>query len=202
VLGDFWDPFALSLKDVKFEQLIAEAHDLSVFEKERCPDCGGKLEPRGGFFGPFLACERHPKECKHTRPLKGDKQKAKPTNIPCHLCGEMMVIRTGRSGEFLGCSTFPKCRGTRSMPTGVMCPKDGGELVERRSKKRGTAFYACANESCDFVAWNKPVAEKCAECGFEGAEMKSNKTRGEFRKCLKCGNEWDVVSPDEGLGAA
>jgi DNA topoisomerase-1 len=202
VLQDFYGPFAISLGDVKVEQLIAVAHDLTQFEKERCPDCGGRLEPRGGFFGPFLACENHPKTCKHTRPLKGERQKPKPTNIPCHLCGNMMVVRQGRSGEFLGCSTFPKCRGTRSMPTGVMCPKDGGELVERRSKKRGTPFYACANESCDFVAWNKPVAEKCPECGFEGAEMKSNKTRGEFRKCLKCGNEWDVVTKDEDLGAA
>jgi DNA topoisomerase-1 len=109
-----------------------------------------------------------------------------------------MVIRHGRSGQFLGCSTFPKCRGTRSMPTGVFCPKDGGELVERRSKKRGTAFYACSNENCDFVAWNKPVSETCPECGYVGAEMKFTKARGDFRKCLKCGNEWDAPKqPDE-----
>ena len=119
------------------------------------------------------------------------------TDIPCHLCGQPMVVRQGRSGEFLGCSTFPKCRGTRSMPTGVFCPKDGGELVERRSKKRGTAFYACSNETCDFVAWNKPVAESCPECGYVGAEMKFTKARGDFRKCLKCGNEWDVPAAPE-----
>ena len=40
--------------------------------------------------------------------------------------------------------------------------------MERRSKKRGTAFYACSNETCDFVAWNKPVAETCPECGYVG----------------------------------
>jgi len=197
VLKDFWDPFDKSLKNVQFGALIAEAHDLSAVANERCPDCGGKLEPRGGFFGPFLACENHPKTCKYTRPLKGEKAKPKMTDIPCHLCGAPMVVRQGRSGEFLGCSTFPKCRGTRSMPTGVFCPKDGGELVERRSKKRGTAFYACSNETCDFVAWNKPVAEACPECGYVGAEMKSTKARGDFRKCLKCGNEWDVPSAPE-----
>ena len=93
-----------------------------------------------------------------------------------------MVIRHGRSGQFLGCSTFPKCRGTRSMPTGVFCPKDGGELVERRSKKRGTAFYACSNETCDFVAWNKPVSEKCPECGYLGAEMKFEQDARRFPK--------------------
>jgi DNA topoisomerase-1 len=197
VLKDFWGPFDKSLKDVKLGALIAEAHDLSGIVNERCPDCGGKLEPRGGFFGPFLACENHPKACKYTRPLKGEKAKPKMTDIPCHLCGQMMVVRQGRSGEFLGCSTFPKCRGTRSMPTGVFCPKDGGELVERRSKKRGTAFYACSNETCDFVAWNKPVAESCPDCGYVGAEMKFTKARGDFRKCLKCGNEWDVAPAPE-----
>ena len=197
VLADFWGPFDKSLKNVQFGELIAVAHDLSGIANERCPDCGGHLEPRGGFFGPFLACEHHPKTCKYTRPLKGEKAKARMTDIPCHLCGAMMVVRVGRSGEFLGCSTFPKCRGTRSMPTGVFCPKDGGELVERRSKKRGTAFYACSNDTCDFVAWNKPVAEACPECSYVGAEMKFTKVRGDFRKCLKCGNEWDVPQPAE-----
>jgi DNA topoisomerase-1 len=27
--------------------------------------------------------------------------------------------------------------------------------------------------------------------------MKSNKTRGDFRKCLKCGNEWDAPKEEE-----
>jgi DNA topoisomerase I len=197
VLTDFYKPFEKSLNKVDASALIAAAHDLSGVEKLRCPECGGRLEPRGGFFGPFLACENHPKKCKYTRPLKGERAKPVLTEHMCHLCGAPMVIRQGRSGQFLGCSTFPKCRGTRSMPTGVFCPKDGGELVERRSRKRGTSFYACSNESCDFVVWNKPVAEKCPECGYLGAEMKSTKSRGDFRKCLKCGNEWDVPSPTE-----
>lgn len=192
VLTDFYGPFAKSLESVDAPALIAAAHDLSAVAKLRCPECGGRLEPRGGFFGPFLACENHPKKCKYTRPLKGEKAKPKMTDIPCPVCGKPMVVRHGRSGEFLGCSTFPKCRGTRSMPTGVYCPKDGGEIVERRSKKRGTKFYACANEDCDFVLWNRPAVEKCPECGYVGAEMKSTKARGDYRKCIKCGNEWDV----------
>jgi DNA topoisomerase-1 len=201
VLSEFYGPFAKSLSNVDAPALIAEAHDLSALETERCPDCGGRLEPRGGFFGPFIACENHPKACKFTRPLKGVKAKPVMTEHKCHVCGAPMVIRQGRSGQFLGCSTFPKCRGTRSMPTGVFCPKDGGELVERRSKKRGTAFYACSNESCDFVAWNKPVAETCPECGYVGAEMKFTKARGDYRRCLKCGNEWDVVNEPHEEGA-
>jgi len=41
------------------------------------------------------------------------------------------------------------------------------------------------------------VAEICPECGYLGAEMKRNKTRGEYRRCLKCANEWDVAAPAE-----
>ncbi len=199
MLAEFYGPFAASLKDADFEALIAEAHDLSALETERCPTCGGKLVARGGFFGPFVACENHPKTCKYTRPLRGERKPAEPTNEICHECGEPMVIRHGRSGEFLGCSKFPKCRGTRSMPTGVKCPKDGGDISIRRSKKRGKAFYGCSNyPACDFVIWDKPVAEVCPECGYIGAEMKSNKTRGEYRRCIKCANEWNApaVQPE------
>ncbi len=201
VLKNFYSPFAARLNKVDAPTLIAEAYDLSGVPALRCPDCGGKLEPRGGFFGPFLACENHPKACKYTRPIKGEKAKPVMTEYKCHLCAAPMVIRQGRSGAFLGCSTFPKCRGTRSLPTGVFCPKDGGELVERRSRKRGTAFYACSNETCDFVAWNKPVNETCPECGYVGAEMKFTKARGDFRKCLKCGNEWDAPRTEDPVDA-
>ena len=197
VLADFYGPFSLALNTVDVEGLIAEAHDLSAVANERCPDCGGKLVGKGGFFGPFLACENHPKTCKYTRPLKGERKQAEPTDYKCQECGAMMVKRHGRSGDFLGCSRFPKCRGTRSMPTGVKCPKDGGDIAERRSKKRGKAFYGCENyPNCDFVCWDKPVAETCGECGYVGAEAKSNKTRGEYRKCLKCGNEWDIQASE------
>ncbi len=197
-LDEFWEPFHQTLNDDDLDLLIAEAHDLSSLKTDKCPDCGGKLVAKGGFFGPFVACENHPKVCKYTRPIKGERKPAELTAYKCQECGEPMVIRHGRSGDFLGCSKFPKCRGTRSMPTGVFCPKDGGEIAERRSKKRGKAFYGCENyPECDFVVWDKPVKEKCPECGYMGAESKFKASRGHFRKCLSCANEWDVPSPDE-----
>ncbi|HVF39003.1 MAG TPA: type I DNA topoisomerase [Gemmatimonadaceae bacterium] len=201
MLTEFYGPFATSLKDADMEALIAEAHDLSALETERCPVDGGKLVARGGFFGPFIACENHPKNCKYTRPLRGERKPAQLTDQICHECGGPMVIRQGRSGDFLGCSRFPKCRGTRSMPTGVKCPKDGGDIAVRRSKKRGKAFYGCANyPACDFVIWDKPVPETCPECGYIGAETKSNKTRGEYRRCISCANEWEPAeAPSEAL---
>jgi DNA topoisomerase-1 len=197
-LHEFWEPFHQTLNDNDLDVLIRDAHNLTTLDQERCPECGGHLVPKGGFFGPFVACEHHPKACKYTRPIKGEKKAAELTSYLCQECSAPMVIRHGRSGDFLGCSTFPKCRGTRSMPTGVMCPKDGGEIAERRSKKRGKAFYGCENyPACDFVVWDKPVKDACPECGYLGAEAKSKASRGHYRKCLKCANEWDVVAPDE-----
>ncbi|MFN8581748.1 MAG: type I DNA topoisomerase [Gemmatimonadaceae bacterium] len=178
VLKDFYKPFEASLNDVKVDDLIAEAHDLSALANEKCPQCGGRLVAKGGFFGPFVACVNHPKSCKYTRPIKGERKPPQLTEHLCHECGAPMVVRHGRSGDFLGCSKFPKCRGTRSMPTGVMCPKDGGEIAERRSKKRGKAFYGCSNyPNCDFVCWDKPKTESCPECSYDGAEASRQDAR-------------------------
>ncbi len=197
VLEEFYGPFSESLDNADIADLIGRAHDLSGLASERCPKDGGRLVPKGGIFGPYLACENRP-ACDYTRPLGRDRKPAVLTNEICHECGARMVIRHGRSGEFLGCSRFPKCRGTRALPTGIKCPKDGGDLIQLRSKRGGRPFYGCTNHpNCDFVAWNKPVLEQCPECGYMGAEMRSTKARGEYRRCLKCGNEWDVASSAE-----
>ncbi|MGH7662997.1 MAG: DNA topoisomerase, partial [Gemmatimonadaceae bacterium] len=203
VLQDFYTPFAKSLDRVDADALIGVAYDLSALKGEKCPDCGSDLVAKAGFFGPYIACARHPKECKYTKKLGIGRKEAIPTDEICHECGSPMVIRHSRTGQFLGCSTFPRCRGTRPMPTGVKCPRDGGELAERRSKKRGKKFYGCSNyPKCDFVIWDRPVAEKCPECGYDGAEAKLTKIRGDYRKCLKCANEWDVAPKEEEAGAA
>jgi DNA topoisomerase-1 len=68
----------------------------------------------------------------------------------------------------------------------VPCPKDGGAIVERRSR-RGRTFYGCGNyPNCDFVLWNKPVARACPKCKAAYLLEKKTKRDGEF---LFCGNE-------------
>jgi DNA topoisomerase-1 len=196
VLQEFWTPFEAALKTADPQKMIADAHDLGDLANERCPEDGGRLVARSGRFGPFIACENYP-TCKHTRRLATDKKPDEPTNEVCRECGAPMLIKHGRYGRFMACSRYPECKHTRPIPLGVKCPKDGGDLTERRSR-RGKIFFGCANyPACDFVSWNRPVAERCPECGFEGAESKSTKARGEFRKCLKCGNEWDVGAREE-----
>jgi DNA topoisomerase-1 len=86
-----------------------------------CELCGAPMTLRKSRRGPFLGCSRYP-ECKSTRPIAADgtikpaKAPAEITDIPCEKCGKPMVIRSSRRGKFLGCSGFPKCRGTKQLP--------------------------------------------------------------------------------------
>lgn len=86
------------------------------------------------------------------------------TDVICEKCGRNMVVKYGPHGKFLACPGFPECRNT--MPfvekIGVKCPKCGGEIIKRRSKK-GRVFYACENKDCDFMSWQKPKAENRQE---------------------------------------
>ena len=91
-----------------------------------------------------------------------------PSDEICDKCGSSMVIKTGRFGRFLACSTFPECRNTKPIlkRTGVACPRCSGDLVERRSKGKGRTFYGCANyPTCDFSVVQRPLPEPCPECG-------------------------------------
>jgi len=142
---------------------------------EDCPECGKPLMKRWGRNGPFIGCEGYP-TCKYTRPLPGEGEdgvsedrQPQLTDYKCELCGSPMMKRWGRNGWFLGCSTYPKCKSTRSLPLGVPCPKCGGEIIEIRGKKARRPFYGCANYNkedikCDFRSWQKPVPEACPQC--------------------------------------
>ncbi len=90
------------------------------------------------------------------------------SDVRCEKCGRLMVIKQGRFSKFLACPGFPECRNTKPIVkyTGAKCPKCGGKVVERRSK-RGRTFYGCEKyPACDFVSWDMPLAGKtCEKCG-------------------------------------
>ncbi|HWT06477.1 MAG TPA: type I DNA topoisomerase, partial [Xanthomonadales bacterium] len=101
------------------------------------------------------------------RKLPKFEQRDEPTDEVCVNCGKPMVIKTGRFGKFMSCTGYPECKTTKPIlkDTGVKCPKDGGMIAERKSRK-GRTFYGCANyPACDFVSWDKIAPEKCAVCG-------------------------------------
>ncbi len=96
-----------------------------------CPQCGGEVAIKTGRFGPYFGCTTYPK-CSFVANLRGEakkraavevptapKPKPIPTDVPCDDCGAPMVIRTGRTGRFLGCSKYPKCRSSKPLPEGA-----------------------------------------------------------------------------------
>ena len=114
------------------------------------------------FYGPF---EKTLEKAEST--IEKVKLEDPVSDVPCDLCGAMMVIKDGRFGKFLACPNFPKCRCTKAIleKLDVPCPKCGGELIKRRTKK-GKVFYGCSHyPECDFVSWDKPVNKKCPKCG-------------------------------------
>ena len=105
------------------------------------------------------------------------------TDEICSVCGRPMVIKWGRYGKFLSCSGYPECKNSKPflVKTGVKCPKCGGEVVQKQSKKK-RFFYGCANyPDCDFITSYKPISQPCPECG--GLLVMRGKKRA---KCLKC----------------
>lgn len=76
----------------------------------------------------------------------------------CPDCGNTLVIRTGRYGKFIACSTFPACKYSRQLVEKIdkQCPRCGGDIIIKKSRKRGKTFYGCANyPTCTFAAWKK-----------------------------------------------
>jgi DNA topoisomerase I len=72
----------------------------------------------------------------------------------------------------------------------VKCPLDGGEIVEKKTK-RGRIFFGCANyktsdpNSCEFTSWNRPIPQPCPNDG--GLLTMKNK---DTAKCIRCENEY------------
>jgi DNA topoisomerase-1 len=107
------------------------------------------------------------------------------TDVICENCGRNMVIKYGPHGKFLACPGFPDCRNTKPYfeKVGVKCPKCGGEVVLKRTRK-GRRYYGCENNpECDFMSWSKPSEKSCPKCGSYMVEkgkklMCSNETCG------------------------
>jgi DNA topoisomerase-1 len=159
--------------------------------EETCDNCGKPMVVKRGRFGQFLACTGYP-ECKTTRKLISTKQgltAARPDQVldeKCPKCDSNLVLKHGRFGEFTACSNYPTCKYVKQKTTGVVCPKDGGEIVERKSR-RGKVFFGCVNyPDCDFTLWNRPVPEKCPDCGAPFLVEKVTKRHG---RQLICNNE-------------
>jgi DNA topoisomerase-1 len=140
------------------------------------------------FYKPFI--EKVEKGKKEIKSLK----KAEPIGRKCPECGSELLLRSGRYGDFIACSNYPKCRYTEAIEkegeekpkpqtTDEVCDKCGAPMVIK-SGRRG-AFLACsAYPKCKNT---KPLEKprtldvKCPECG--GELLERNSRRGKFFGC-------------------
>lgn len=156
VLSDFYYPF---MEKISAGKTGIKSLKTATPIGEKCPECGSELVLRKGRYGEFIACSNFPK-CKYSRNVAKDNEKSAET-------GATTVAKPKRELKKLD----------------VPCPKCGGEIVERFSR-RGK-FYGCANyPKCDFISNYEPVAQKCDECG--GDMIKKELKKGTFIECKKC----------------
>jgi len=114
------------------------------------------------FYGPFEKTLEHAEASIEKIEIKDEE-----SDVVCDKCGAMMVYKLGRFGRFLACPNFPDCRNTKAIQVEIAapCPRCGGKLLEKTSRK-GRKFYGCERyPECEFVSWEMPVADKCPKCG-------------------------------------
>jgi DNA topoisomerase I len=139
-----------------------------VAEEEFCDNCGRVMVLRNGPWGPFMACPGYNEDppCKTIRKLNQKVQQKPPVQLEeaCPKCGKPLLLRNGQYGEFISCSGYPKCKYIKQELLDVKCPKDGGDIAVRKTK-RGDLFYGCVNyPKCDFASNLKLVNQVCPKC--------------------------------------
>ena len=139
-----------------------------VAEEEFCDNCGRVMVLRNGPWGPFMACPGYNEDppCKTIRKLNQKVQQKPPVQLEesCPKCGKPLLLRNGQYGEFISCSGYPKCKYIKQELLDVKCPKDGGDIAVRKTK-RGDLFYGCVNyPKCDFASNLKLINQTCPNC--------------------------------------
>lgn len=152
VLNDFYIPFAESLSHVE-----------SNLEKIKCDKCGSDMDIKIGRYGKFLACTNYP-ACSNIKSLKeisGGSNEPEFTGETCPKCNSRTVYREGKLGRFIGCEKYPDCDFTKTISTGIKCPKCAeGDIVPKRTKRRKIFFGCSRYPDCDYAAWKLPKPDE------------------------------------------
>ncbi len=114
------------------------------------------------------------------------------TDVPCELCGKMMIIKWGRNGRFMACSGYPACKNTKPLPeeqeqtkhvAGIKCELCGGDMVVKGG--RFGAFLGCSNyPTCKNT---KPISigVKCPKCKDGDVIERKTKRKRVFYGCSR-----------------
>lgn len=188
LLKEFYGPFSreLHLAEEKMTDLKREG----VLTSVSCPVCGSPMRLKIGSTGEYLACSRYP-SCRTTRNMIRDERgeirilESETTGEICPRCSAPLIRKRGRYGEFLACSRYPECSYTHKVGGSELkvvgrCPKDGGDLV-LRSTRKGGRFVGCKNyPRCDYTEPYRLGIPCPRGCGGEICERQSQKGRRFF----------------------
>ncbi len=192
LLRSYFDAVNEAIKQVDFKDAKKELTETTDI---KCDKCGHEMHLKWGKNGQFLACSNFP-DCKNIKNFERLKDGSIKVVVPetldekCPKCGGVLMQRSGRFGDFISCSNFPKCKFTRPITLGIKCPEcEDGEITEKKNKK-GKFFFSCTNyPQCKFITNFRPIKLSCPSCGNYYMEEKSSKKKGQYKKCPKCGEE-------------
>ncbi|MGW8160668.1 MAG: type I DNA topoisomerase, partial [Desulfobulbales bacterium] len=164
------------------------------------------------FYGPFAKTLSAAQQ-----QMKSIKKQGVPTGIPCKLCDGRLVIKWGKTGEFLACENYPTCKYTQNfkkdengaiipiekeepVESGEMCEKCGRPMVFKQG--RFGKFLACSGyPACKHIKV-QTTGVKCPEenCGGELIQKISKKGKvfyscSRFPKCKFA--TWDRPVPQK-----
>jgi len=197
----FWEKFK-ALVDEKMKTL--QRQDFQEILDEVCPLCGKQLTKRLSKQGYFIGCTGFP-ECTYIRSLDSEQTNetaqvsAKQPEIVegrnCPKCESQLHIKQGRSGKFLGCSNYPKCKHTEPLEkpfdTGIACPSCSNGTILKKKSRYGKFFYSCSTyPTCKFALSHEPIAEQCPDCGFPVLMLKTTKAHGTQKICPQTGCDY------------
>ncbi|CAN5185103.1 type I DNA topoisomerase [soil metagenome] len=210
VLNEFWTPFKESLEEAKEKMPPQKA----VETGEACPDCGKPLITLVSrkTKRPFVGCSgyRDDPACRYIKPGEGEEARPKPepTEFNCPKCGKMLLKRAGKTGPFLGCSDYPKCKTTMNfgpdgqpVPSAVetefKCEKCQSPMIKREGKAGpflGCSAYPKCKNVVNIGPDGQPVKAvdlgiNCDKCGSPMTIKRG--PRGPFLACTgypKCRN--------------
>ncbi|MGH1411690.1 MAG: type I DNA topoisomerase [Mycoplasma sp.] len=128
----------------KVEDVIKNApYQNTIVTNLPCPNCSkGKVVIKKGYKNKegFLSCSEYP-ECRFIANLKSLKEEKNQVFLEitavekpsieyleenCPLCQSKLVMRNSKKGQFIGCSSYPKCRYARTLD---------GNILEIETKK-------------------------------------------------------------------
>ena len=212
VLDEFWRDFEAQVRHkretVTRQQVTQQRID------ESCPECSRPLAIRLGRSGNFISCTGFP-ECRYARSLPregeeetqrgadGDSRSPVLEDRTCPKCASALVVKSGRTGKFAGCSRYPECRHAEPLEplreTDIACPVCAAGTMRERRSRRGKSFFSCLTyPKCDYATWDEPIEEPCPRCGWPILTLKQTRRRGAEKVCpqRECGHREPVAESD------